>query len=73
MKLQQKLLIAGGIVGALLGLAAAALYIKANESQFAAVEAGDAEGLGKVSPAAALTVGVSLVSLLRQFTTLGQG
>ena len=40
MKTREKLLIAGGIAGALLGVAAAFLYLKANESQIAAAEAG---------------------------------
>ena len=73
MKLEQKVLIAGGVAGLLIGLAAALLYIKANESQIAAVEAGEADEVKKVSPGEAMTVGLSLLGLLRQIANLGQG
>ena len=72
MKVQHKLLIAGGIAGALIGLAAAFLYVKANESQIAALEAGETEAVNKVSPGEAMTVGLSLLGLLRQVVNLGQ-
>ena len=72
MKLEQKVLIAGGVAGLLIGLAAAFLYLKANESQIAAVEAGEAEEVNKVSPGEAMTVGLSLLGLLRQIANLGQ-
>ena len=72
MKFQQKVLIAGGIAGALVGLAAAFLYLKSNEPQIAAVEAGEADEVGKVSPGEAMTVGLSLLGLLRQVANLGQ-
>jgi hypothetical protein len=72
MEYRHKVLIAGGIAGALIGLAAAFLYVKANESQIAAVEAGDAEKVGKVSPGEAMTVGLTIIGLLRQIVTLGQ-
>ena len=72
MKFQQKVLIAGGIIGALLGLAAAFLYVKANESQIAALESGEGDGVKKVSPGEAMTVGLSLLGLLRQIANLGQ-
>ena len=72
MKTREKLLIAGGIAGALLGLAAAFLYIKANESQIAAVDAGEAGAAKKVSPGEAMSVGLSLLGVLRQIANLGQ-
>ena len=72
MKLEQKLLLAGGIAGALIGVAAAFLYIKANESQIAAAEEGEEEAINKVSPGEAMTVGLSLLGLLRQISNLGQ-
>ena len=72
MKVQQKLLIAGGIAGALIGLAAAFLYIKANEEKVAALEAGEADSMGKVAPGEAINVGLSLLGLLRQVANLGQ-
>ena len=72
MKFEHKTLIAGGIAGALVGLAAAFLYIKANETQIAAVESGEAAQVGEISPGEAMTVGLSLIGLLRQIVTLGQ-
>jgi hypothetical protein len=72
-KLEHKVLIAGGVAGLFIGLAAAFLYIKANESQIAAVESGEAEEVNKVSPGEAMTVGLSLLGLLRQIANLGQG
>lgn len=72
MKFEHKTLIAGSIAGALIGLAAAFLYIKANETQIAAVESGEAEQVGEISPGEAMTVGLSLIGLLRQIVTLGQ-
>lgn len=72
MKFQHKMLLLGGIAGALIGLAAAYLYIKSNEGQIAAVEAGEAESVAKVSPREALGVGLSVVNLVRQIVGLGQ-
>jgi hypothetical protein len=71
-KFQQKVLLAGGIAGALVGLAAAFLYIKANEPQIAALENGEDDAVSKVSPGEAMTVGLSLLGLLRQIANLGQ-
>ena len=72
MKYRQKVMIAGGLTGALIGLAAAFLYVKANEPQISAVEAGDADEVNKVSPGEAMTVGLSLLGMLRQIANLGQ-
>ena len=72
MKLQHKVLIIGGLAGALIGLAAAFLYIKSNEAQVAAVEAGEAQSLGRVAPGEALSVGLTVVNLLRQIVGLGK-
>jgi hypothetical protein len=72
MKFQQKTLLLGGIAGALIGLAAAYLYVKSNEGQIAAVEAGESDKVAKVSPGEALAVGVSLVALVRQIVGMGQ-
>lgn len=72
MKFQQKALIAGGVAGALLGLAAVFLYLKANEPQIALLENGEADAVNKVSPGEAMTVGLSLLGLLRQIANLGQ-
>ena len=72
MKLQHKALIIGGLLGALIGLAAAFLYIRANEAQIAAAEAGEAESVGKVSLDEGLSVGLSIINLLRQIVGVGQ-
>jgi len=71
MKFQHKALLIGGVAGTLLGLAAAFLYLKANEDQIAAVEAGEAEAVHKISPGEALAVGLSLITLLRQIVSMG--
>lgn len=72
MKFQHKVLIIGGIAGTLIGLAAAFLYLKANEERIAAVQAGKAEKVGKITPAEGISIGISIVNLLRQVVTLGQ-
>ena len=73
MKFEQKMLLIGGVAGALLGVAAAFLYVKNNEDQVAAINEGRTEMVAKVSPRDALGVGISLVSLVRQIIGLGQG
>ena len=62
-----------GIAGALIGLAAAFLYVKANEDRIAALDAGEEDAVAKVAPGEAITVGLSLLGLLRQVANLGQG
>ena len=73
MKFEQKVLLIGGVAGALLGVAAAYLYVQNNQEQIAAANEGRTEMVAKVSPREALGVGISLVSLLRQIVGLGQG
>ena len=73
MKFEQKMLLIGGVAGALLGVAAAYLYVKNNQDQVAAINEGRAEMVAKVSPREALGVGMSLVALLRQIVGLGAG
>ena len=73
MKFEQKMLLFGGIVGALIGVAAAYLYVRNNEDRVAAINEGRTEMVAKVSPREALGVGISIVSLLRQIVGLGQG
>jgi predicted metal-dependent hydrolase len=72
MKFQHKALLLGGIAGALIGLAAAYLYVRSNEGQIAAIEAGEADAVAKVSPREVLGVGLSIVSLVRQIVGMGQ-
>ena len=71
MKFEHKALLIGGVAGTLVGLAAAFLYLKANEDQIAAIEAGEAEAMKKISPGEALAVGLSLITLLRQIVGMG--
>ena len=73
MKFEQKMLLIGGVAGALLGVAAAYLYVRNNEEQVAAINEGRTEMVAKVSPREALGVGMSLVALLRQIVGLGHG
>ena len=73
MKFEQKVLLIGGVAGALLGVAAAYLYVKNNQGQVEAINEGRTEMVAKVTPREALGVGMSLVSLLRQIVGLGQG
>jgi predicted metal-dependent hydrolase len=72
MKFEHKALLLGGIAGALIGLAAAYLYVRSNEGQIAAIEAGEADAVAKVSPREVLGVGLSIVQLVRQIVGLGQ-
>jgi hypothetical protein len=72
MKYEHKALLIGGVAGALLGLAAAFLYVKTNEEQIIAVREGRAEEMTKIAPREALGVGLSLVTLLRQIVVMGQ-
>jgi hypothetical protein len=72
MKYEHKVLLIGGVAGALLGLAAAFLYVKSNEEQIIAVREGRAEEMNKIAPREALGVGLSLVTLLRQIVVMGQ-
>ncbi len=54
----------GGVVGALLGLGAAYIYINAAEQSGERPE---------VSPGTAVTIGLSLLALLRQVAAIGEG
>jgi hypothetical protein len=71
MKVKQKVLLVGGIAGALVGLIAAYLYIQSNETQIDAAEAGEGE-MSKISPSEAMTLGLSLLGVLRLISNLGQ-
>ena len=71
MKFEHKALLIGGVAGALIGLTAAFLYVKANEDQIAAVEAGKAESVSRISPGEGLAVTLAVVTLLRQIVGMG--
>ena len=72
MKVQHKVLIIGGIAGALIGLGAAFLYLKANEGRIAALEAGEVNSLARVKPGEALSIGMAVIGLLRQIVGIGK-
>ena len=59
-----KAIVVGGVVGALLGLGAAYIYINAAEDSDAAPE---------LTPGTAVTIGLSLLALLRQVAAIGEG
>jgi hypothetical protein len=59
-----KTFLVGGVVGALLGLGAAYIYINAAE------ESGEEPEL---KPGTAVTLGLSLLALLRQVAAIGEG
>ncbi len=71
MKIQQKVLLIGGIGGLLLGLAAAFLYLRANEDKLVAIEAGDEASLRKITPVEGISVGMTIIGLLKQIVSLG--
>lgn len=54
----------GGVFGALLGLGAAYIYVNAAEQSGETPE---------VSPGTAVTIGLSLLALLRQVAVIGEG
>lgn len=72
MKVQHKVLIIGGVAGALIGLGAAFLYLKANEGRIAALEAGEVNALVRVKPGEALSIGMAVIGLLRQIVGMGK-
>ena len=61
---KSKAFIVGGVLGALLGLGAAYIYVNAAE------ESGESP---EVSPGTAVTIGLSLLALLRQVAVIGEG
>ena len=61
---KSKAFVVGGVVGALLGLGAAYIYVHAAE---------DSGETPEVSPGTAVTIGLSLLALLRQVAAIGEG
>lgn len=61
---RQRAFIVGGVLGALLGLGAAYIYINSAE------ESGEAP---EVTPGTAVTIGLSLLALLRQVSAIAEG
>ncbi len=61
---RRKAFVIGGVVGALLGLGAAYIYINSAE------ESGETPEL---TPGTAVTIGLALLALLRQVAAIGEG
>ena len=61
---KSKAFVVGGVVGALLGLGAAYIYVNA---------AGESGESPEVSPGTAVTIGLSLLALLRQVAVIAEG
>jgi hypothetical protein len=69
MNLKTRVMIIGGVVGALLGVGAAYLYLQSASVQM------DEEGnerLPAVQPTKALTLGLGVMALLRQIAGMGK-
>ena len=62
-----KLMLFGGIGGALVGVGAAYLYVRSVEAE----QGGTALAPRPVKPTAAVSVGLSILGLLRQIASLG--
>ena len=71
MKIEQKVLLFGGLAGLLIGLAAAFLYLKNNEDRIAAAKAGDEDALSKITPVQGISVGMTVIGLVKQIVSLG--
>jgi hypothetical protein len=61
---RRRAFILGGLLGAVLGLGAAYIYVNAAE------ESGETP---EVTPGTAVTIGLSLLALLRQVAAIGEG
>jgi hypothetical protein len=68
MNLRTRVLIIGGVLGALLGVSAAYLYLR---SAYVEVDERGQERLPAVQPGRALTVGLGLLTVLKQIAGLG--
>jgi hypothetical protein len=69
MNLKTRVMIVGGVVGALLGVGAAYLYLQSSSVQ---VDEEGNERLPAVQPAKALTLGLGVMTLLRQIAGMGK-
>ncbi len=69
MNLKTRVMIVGGVVGALLGVGAAYLYL---QSSGVVVDEEGNERLPAVQPAKALTLGLGVMTLLRQIVGMGK-
>jgi hypothetical protein len=69
MNLKTRIMIIGGVIGALLGVGAAYLYLQSAEVK---VDEEGNERLPAVQPAKALTLGLGVMTLLRQIAGMGK-
>lgn len=69
MNLRMRVLIAGGVIGALLGVGAAYLYLRAAPLE---VDAEGKEKLPAIQPGKALSVGLGVLTAIRQIVGLSQ-
>lgn len=68
MNVRTRVLIVGGVLGALLGVGAAYLYLRSTPVQ---VDEKGRERLPAVQPGRALAIGLSMLTVLKQITGLG--
>ena len=69
MNLRTRVMIIGGVVGALLGVSAAHLYLRSVPTE---VDDEGRERLPSIQPSKALTVSLGVLTVLKQITGLGQ-
>jgi len=69
MNLRTRVMIVGGVVGALLGVGAAYLYLRSVPLE---VDEGGRERLPAVQPGKALAVSLGVLTVLKQITGLGK-
>jgi hypothetical protein len=69
MNLKTRVMIVGGVVGALLGVGAAYVYLQSADVK---VDEEGNERLPAVQPAKALTIGLAVMTLLRQIAGMGK-
>jgi hypothetical protein len=69
MNLRTRLMIVGGVLGGLLGVSAAYLYMRSVAIE---VDEEGRERLPAIQPGKALTVGLGVLTVLKQITGMGQ-
>ena len=69
MRMKNRVMIFGGIIGALLGVSAAYLFLKSNPPKVG--EEGE-ERLPTVQPAKALAIGLAVLGVLKQISGMNQ-
>ncbi|MFQ6100569.1 MAG: hypothetical protein ACE5OS_04965 [Anaerolineae bacterium] len=69
MNLRTRVMIIGGVAGALLGVSAAYLYLRSVHIE---VDAEGRERLPAIQPGKALTAGLGVLTVLKQITGLGR-